>query len=1287
MSESVETGARNRRKPQKVAELEESEAYNAMDVDGAVGTRERTNVGESRLMFPVTLNRDGMPRKKRGRPPKNQKLSLPGESNGGVSTPDTTDRVSTRRGWQSGPPKGNDGSRSQDHQQPSKLKFETRDSVRRLQQHPTMEYIRQEQERAQAFAREYETMTTSPIARSILQAHALGQPIPSGIILPLSDGIAKCPSAQGTALTAVLSVNTAHPNAVSHPHPRVHGKTRITTPTSTNQHPQQGTVAPHGDAMAGSVPQTTSPQTMALLSNYPIAAGEGVLTDPLTEMTGTTIGSIGIPTGETGKGRPAKAQQKSTEQSFSDLQKSIKPFPSRRKGNGILKRKGPWAALDALVTIQDDEPERLVNPLLDLPPPSVPQAPQQRRQSSVGAGGDPSSAGGQVEPPPKNIMPSSELQAWASIVFPRPDTYSIAQYARWLGFNVPAIDQVKDMDDKNYINADSTDIPFEMATDSTIHHIPPKGQFAEQVWMEAYRNCGNKDDDAVLEGCIDPMYKSFLLRSEEWTTSPSKANSKSPFKTPAYHQLIKFRGNAPSPELIGAVLQQSQGYGLLKAENWLVAPVTKSSGAPAAHSSGTTDHLSAGLGPTATATQIIGTSVLESNSDTNHAGAMPAEWMAGHASEISASAPNLQLSSEVPIPPRGSLSCGADASKPSSAGKDNNQMWGFAAWHKGRKTDEPDMSMVLHYQFLWYHLVSQSSMKEKVAELVMRIPHGPVPTVLGSLKVAIPPVTEQDYFANESASVSESRMAEITERQRLIVILYCVVLEHARKCDVCYCLLQVPPSLVPLLEKFFRMTQVPMRSRNIIGTSVDDNNSTFISMLCDLQKCSTKYALLLQRELRKESPTLAPQSKPTAVKHRLLVKLPTAMEVNSALVNPTSIQHSKPPSQNGTSDAQVDGCCKKRQRKDLSWGATNGSAIGKTMYREAFEGARETYVRLRANVDAEERSSVQIPDSNSIVEGVESNNSDETTPALEIAKRELAASIESQPAHHTGVRETQAKDVEIITSGSANEATAPKKSTVITFVGVPPTNSGQKSSDTPIVASVVASPKEESNNSNLSEATENRCVWKGTVDNLPSFAAQQAYLFDLEARSQDRMVANRVAVEEPAYSSSLNWEIVKSFPISATDVEAGASAAIGGLYKTAELTGQQTEIQRNGSDEVLQHLHRLQEELLEHERACLEPKVRSLLRQVVEERREFEKADFSKKIAEEQRILEKSDKVLARRKELDEAWQTQREMVRGGRRSPSTLRRFFVNANSLLLQHTLMDRIWMLFAKSVTMAK
>ena len=120
---------------------------------------------------------------------------------------------------------------------------------------------------------------------------------------------------------------------------------------------------------------------------------------------------------------------------------------------------------------------------------------------------------------------------------------------------------------------------------------------------------------------------------------------------------------------------------------------------------------------------------------------------------------------------------------------------------------------------------------------------------------------EEDFESEPGQTVTGSEFESTDEP--VLIILAALCLEHARACDIFYGFVQVAnPSIATLLCKYFRM--VPLKN---------DDESRATTLLCDLNKCSYKYAFLLYKT--------PPQQQSEALQDdgnidlRILARLPT----------------------------------------------------------------------------------------------------------------------------------------------------------------------------------------------------------------------------------------------------------------------------------------------------------------------------------------------------------------------------------------------------------------------------
>ena len=132
---------------------------------------------------------------------------------------------------------------------------------------------------------------------------------------------------------------------------------------------------------------------------------------------------------------------------------------------------------------------------------------------------------------------------------------------------------------------------------------------------------------------------------------------------------------------------------------------------------------------------------------------------------------------------------------------------------------------------------------------------------------------EKDEGKDSGGEPRQTATGAATTTDRVLIVLAALCLEHARACDIFYGLAQVSePTAATLLSKYFRM--VPLKNNN--------NNETTTTLLCDLNKCSSKYAFLLYKTPPQEKQENG-QDKNNPCDLRMLVRLPPVETVKSAI--------------------------------------------------------------------------------------------------------------------------------------------------------------------------------------------------------------------------------------------------------------------------------------------------------------------------------------------------------------------------------------------------------------------
>lgn len=112
----------------------------------------------------------------------------------------------------------------------------------------------------------------------------------------------------------------------------------------------------------------------------------------------------------------------------------------------------------------------------------------------------------------------------------------------------------------------------------------------------------------------------------------------------------------------------------------------------------------------------------------------------------------------------------------------------------------------------------------------------------------------------------------------VILVLFAMALEHTRACAVWYCLWNAPQETMDFTRDCFRMSKLP-KGKNKKGEE---------PLICDVQKCSSKYAFLKMKQLQKEVDPV--EEKNEISEERWLVRLPNADDAKASF--DSSIQRS-----------------------------------------------------------------------------------------------------------------------------------------------------------------------------------------------------------------------------------------------------------------------------------------------------------------------------------------------------------------------------------------------------------
>ena len=425
-------------------------------------------------------------------------------------------------------------------------------------------------------------------------------------------------------------------------------------------------------------------------------------------------------------------------------------------------------------TILDDEPQRIVNPLCDIP--RIEGQPQHYH--------DPPSA--------------LELYVWTDLVFGKPDTFPLSYYARLLGFQVDPTPEDK------YVALDIATIP----RIKDVPHIPPLGSIFK-TWRQ------EKD----LLQYKDPVYMALLEESSHGVENLVKAAINH-----GANRVLSSPCMELAKELMGVHVHEfktdDQGgeFGVVCGEfsirydfMWYQVSKEEEKKSRKDTAKAVNPH-----GLTSLASRVQKPKVSELTLHIKCIGKGPYLAPSHHES-----------------------SNGVDSTSNSASAK----LSSLQPSDSRLSTSGTSSTLILNPETAFNS--SESNEKKENNE-------------------------GEDFGAEPGQTVTGSENESTDDP--VLIILTALCLEHARACDIFYGFVQVAdPTIATLLCKYFRM--VPLKNSS--------EKSNAITLLCDLNKCTSKYAFLLYKATPKQRSEALQDDDNADL--RVLVRLPTAEMVNRTI--------------------------------------------------------------------------------------------------------------------------------------------------------------------------------------------------------------------------------------------------------------------------------------------------------------------------------------------------------------------------------------------------------------------
>lgn len=547
------------------------------------------------------------------------------------------------------------------------------------------------------------------------------------------------------------------------------------------------------------------------------------------------------------------------------------------------------------IRIKDEYPDRLVNPLLELP--------------RIVGNGQHSSSSLSIASPSRKHDPiqAAELWNWMEVVFPKPDTFPISYYARLLGWTIPSVHTSGPVSAReNFVSNSSSSyvIPTSKIYDdwnineSSIGIKTPK----ELLELEQKNAFDNIQNIPLLGKWFSNCYYRKCVRANQVATDSSKSWCKHNFMLdhidPVYQSLYLLKHNKKwNKQLAPLVIAEQRGKSSTVIQNENEGEIP--------------DSFSPFLTVPPNRLQKLLQQAESSLIDPVIAMALKHKIICGndwsfeyfpkfdnkdnHISSLS-----LQASEKI-----------RDASGNNAINAKSSKMLS-SFWNDlklNQRCDQANTCGVissfrnkpiefLRYHFFYYRLpediLPKISKGARVSELVVLIRHDNIASsnkskdndnnnnissqnklfttkVERCIKKTSPAVrfsheretngTKENKKEDQVGGAEyDDNKAKISEN--VLLLMYSLIIEHARACDVYYCLVEAPGKIVPFLQQFFRMTLLSEDKEenkrdkethameDILDINYDCANERDCVhlLLCDLKQCTYKYAFLSWKE-------------------------------------------------------------------------------------------------------------------------------------------------------------------------------------------------------------------------------------------------------------------------------------------------------------------------------------------------------------------------------------------------------------------------------------------------------
>eukprot|EP00956_Cyclotella_meneghiniana_P001632 scaffold1804_cov66-Cyclotella_meneghiniana.AAC.8 len=235
----------------------------------------------------------------------------------------------------------------------------------------------------------------------------------------------------------------------------------------------------------------------------------------------------------------------------------------------------------------------------------------------------------------------------------------------------------------------------------------------------------------------------------------------------------------------------------------------------------------------------------------------------------------------------------------------------------GESADKVPVAFV-QYSFCWYKVEEKKIGTNQMTSYGVKSRAGETVDKVSELVFFIDNVIFDESIGGISTDVEEgTNSIKLPDVETIRVLLVSLALIHAWGHNIWYGMMESPSSLVTFYERYFRMITVGKQE-----SDPNQSKNAVVPLVCDLKKCSFRYAIHLREEdLKSKQQSQSSTADHSSIIQRMLVHMPSASDAIKV------VQNSSEDKESGTS---LSNAIRATQAKQVQVRITNASAIENT---------------------------------------------------------------------------------------------------------------------------------------------------------------------------------------------------------------------------------------------------------------------------------------------------------------------------------------------------------------------